>query len=414
MIHHQGIEKIKMLVVYTSFQICGGAERFLLNFFEIFPSDRYEIDLLLFDGNQDNACMFDMIPGNVNVLPFLKQYSKWSPELMKELAASGQSEVAEIRTLIHDRNLDAEFKKLSLGVRHEENWRLLKDLCPKFSGYDIAIAFTNTLPLKVVAEKVSAAKKYAFSHIDFKGAIETLPQNDSLYRSEKPYYEKMNGIVCIAHQNAESFRSYFPDLADRVKVLLNINNKALIMRQADEFFPVEYQQNHFNILTIARIMPQKGIDLLLETAKCLKDSGMDFRWYVLGRDYEDLHSLNCHKLHEDLELDGQVFFLGERPNPFPYYKNCDLYVQTSRFEGRPLSIEEAMTMNCPIVTTEFSSARDQIEDDVNGRICPADPGAIAKDILELFHDPQERRRLADSNAQYDGTAGVNEYLEYFR
>ena len=44
-----------MLIVYSSFRISGGAERFLLNFLEILPSKKYQIDLVLFDYTQDEA-----------------------------------------------------------------------------------------------------------------------------------------------------------------------------------------------------------------------------------------------------------------------------------------------------------------------------------------------------------------------
>ncbi|MDF9843771.1 MULTISPECIES: glycosyltransferase [unclassified Paenibacillus] len=404
--------KIKMLVVYTSFITCGGVERFLLNFFELFPSDKYQIDLLLFNDDQDNAKMFDMIPKHVNVLPFLKQYSRWSPELMEELDAAGQTESVKVKNFIHDRNMDAEFKRQAMGVRFEENWSILKTICPEYSGYDVAIAFTNMLPLKIVADKVSAKKKFVFLHLDMKAEIE-FKNEDSLYQYEKAYYDRMNGIVCIAKQNAESFCSYFPDLADRVKVLININNKALMFRQAEEFYPQEYQQCSNNLLTIARIHPQKGIELLIQTAGKLKDAGIDFRWFVLGSHQVKAYTEKCQRLIETLQLQDHVFFLGERPNPFPYYKNCTLYVQTSVFEGRPLSIEEAMSMNCPIVTTDFSSVREQIEDGINGRVCSFDAEQLAAAIIELLQNSGERTRLSQSNAKYDGTEGINKYLEYF-
>jgi glycosyltransferase involved in cell wall biosynthesis len=404
---------VKMLVVFTSFYVCGGIERFLLNFLELFPVNKYQIDLLLFDDDQDHAKMFDMIPGHVHVLPFLKQYSRWSPKLIEELQASGQTEAANVKNYVRERNLDAEFRKQPLGIRYEENWKLLKNLCPEYSGYDIAIAFTNTLPLKIVTDKVSAKKKFVFLHLDIKAGIEAKLQDESVFSEEKSYYEKMDNIVCIANQNADSFRSYFPDLADKVKVLLNINNKALMLRQAEEFFPPEYRECENNILTVARIHPQKGIELLIEAARKVKDSGVNFRWFILGRSYGDAYLEKCRNMVESLELKEHVVFLGERPNPFPYYKNCTLYVQTSIYEGRPLAIEEAKSMNCPIVTTDFSSAREQIHDRVNGFISGHDSQQLAAFILELLNNPQERNRLADNNAQYDGADGVERYLEFF-
>ncbi|OXS55873.1 hypothetical protein B1A99_21855 [Cohnella sp. CIP 111063] len=403
-----------MLVLYTSFRTCGGIERFLLNFFELFPVEEYQIDLVLFDDDQDDAKMFDMIPEHVNVLPFLKQYSKWSSKLMEELEASGQTESAKARKFIHARNLDSEFNKQSVGQRQEENWKVLKALCPEYGCYDIGIAFTNTLPLKILAEKVSAKKKFVFLHLDIQAAIALKMQEESFYRHEKKCYEEMDGIVCIANQNARSFCALFPDLSNRVQVLININNKALMLRQAEEFYPEEYRKSENNLLTVARIHPQKGIELLIETAGKLKEAGMDFRWFVLGSYHAESYTAKCQSLIEKMNLQDRVFFLGETPNPFPYYKNCTLYVQTSVFEGRPLAIEEAMSLNCPIVTTDFSSAREQIEDGVNGRICSFDAEQMASVIADLLQNTEKRIRFSDNNSKYDGTDGVNKYLEYFR
>lgn len=406
--------KIKMLVVYSSFITCGGVERFLLNFCELFPSDQYQLDLLLFNDDQDHAKMFDMIPEHVNVLPFLRQYSRWSPELMEELNSSGLSECVKIKNFIHERNIDPEFKKKSPGSRFEDNWNLLQTICPEYLGYDIAVAFTNMLPLKIVAEKVSAKKKFVFMHLDIKAEIEFKNNDDSLYRCEEKYYNMMDGIVCIAKQNADSFVSYFPELADRVQVLININNKSLMAQQAEEFYPPEYQQDRNNLLTIARIHPQKGIELLIETASKLNIAGINFRWFVLGSYQIKAYAEQCQSLIDKLHLQNHVFLVGEKPNPFPYYKNCTLYVQTSVFEGRPLSIEEAMSMNCAIVTTNFSSAREQIEHDVNGKICDHDAGELSESIAELLQNNKERIRISQGNINYDGTAGIKKYLELFK
>ncbi|MFD2331505.1 glycosyltransferase [Cohnella sp. GCM10020058] len=414
MLNNTDAKKIKMLIAFTTFRVCGGTERFLLNLLELFPVDRYEIDLLLFDDEQDSAKMFDLIPSHVNVLPFLKQYSKWSPSLMKELESSGHLKSVQIRNFINARNIDSEFKVKPIGVRHEENWELLKELCPEYSGYDIAIAIKNSLPLKIVAEKVNAKNKFVFLHFDIKAATESKEHEESLYRYEKKYYEQMNGIVCIANQNADSFRSFFPELAHKVKVLININNMERILRDAEAYYPEEYRGNENNLLTIARIHPQKGIELLLLTAKKLKDLGVNFRWFVLGGNYEDAYLKKCNSVLETLNLNSHVLFLGERQNPFPYYKNCTLYVQTSLFEGRPLSIEEAMSLNCPIITTNFSSVKEQIIDGVNGIICEFDSEQLASDIIYLLNNPKERQRLAESNAGYDGTGGAEKYLELFK
>jgi glycosyltransferase involved in cell wall biosynthesis len=320
---------IKMLVVNTTFKISGGVERFLLDFLGLFPSHTYQVDLQLFDDLQDEAKMYDMIPDNIRVLPHLRQFTSWSPTLMEELRSSGREEMAEVKTFIRNRNRDENYKKLPLGFRHMENWKLLKEICPDYEGYDIAIAFVTTLPLKIIVDKVKATRKYVFLHVDINAFIELGGADESLIMSEKAFYEQVDGIICVTHQNASSFCERFPSLQSKVTVLTNVNNKKIITEQASVFYPPEFETPKFKMLTVARIIEQKGIDILLRCAHILKMKGADFRWLVLGHEHQRRYTKECYALREALDLTGEVMFIGSRENPFPYYHNCDLYVQTS-------------------------------------------------------------------------------------
>ena len=79
-------------------------------------------------------------------------------------------------------------------------------------------------------------------------------------------------------------------------------------------------------------------------------------------------------------------FLGVTPNPYPYFKNCTLYVQTSRHEGYGLSIAEARLLNRPVVTTEFDAVWAQMVQGENGLVVPQDPVAVADAIERLLND----------------------------
>jgi glycosyltransferase involved in cell wall biosynthesis len=59
-------------------------------------------------------------------------------------------------------------------------------------------------------------------------------------------------------------------------------------------------------------------------------------------------------------MQDRVSFLGIRQNPYPYMKACDIYLQPSRHEGKPIAVEEAKILQKPIVVTDYSSAREQM------------------------------------------------------
>lgn len=152
--------------------------------------------------------------------------------------------------------------------------------------------------------------------------------------------------------------------------------------------------DRLKILTVARVTHQKGVDLAIEAAKRLKNDGCIFTWYVVG-DGEDMEMCKC--LVEKAELENSFVFLGARKNPFPCYRDCDIYVQPSRWEAYCLSLAEARAFAKPIVTTDFIGAREQISLDQTGLIVPTyNVEALTSAIERLLQDERLRIRLSEN------------------
>jgi glycosyltransferase involved in cell wall biosynthesis len=275
------------------------------------------------------------------------------------------------------------------------------------------VAIRTELPLKIAASSTPGAKKFVFIHTDYKTYVASGEVSASEIYGERDYYDRMDSIFYLTEQNAGAFSEYMPELSPKLKFIKNVNDGDSILRLASAFYPPEYEIDKYIILTVARIELPKGIEVLLKSAHKLKGKGVHFCWFILGYDWLGEYSQKCHKLRESLGLKNEVIFLGERPNPFPYYRHCDLYVQTSLFEGRALAVEEARVLKCPIVTTDYPSAHDQIKDGVDGRICPHDPAAISEVIYELYCDRKELKRLGEANSEYQGDLDKEKYFEYF-
>ena len=92
-------------------------------------------------------------------------------------------------------------------------------------------------------------------------------------------------------------------------------------------------------------------------------------------------------------VDG-VRFLGTRRDLPLIYRALDLYVQPSLWEGLPLALLQAMGAGLPVVATRVSGVREVIADGSNGRLVdPGDPEALARVIVELYRQPEDRARL---------------------
>ena len=92
--------------------------------------------------------------------------------------------------------------------------------------------------------------------------------------------------------------------------------------------------------------------------------------------------------------------MGIKENPYPYIKNATLYVQTSRFEGKSVAIDEAKILHKPILVTDFPSAKDQIANGVNGSIVAMNAISIANGIQQLVAD-SETMNLFVKNLQME-------------
>ena len=83
-------------------------------------------------------------------------------------------------------------------------------------------------------------------------------------------------------------------------------------------------------------------------------------------------------------LQDHVVFLGIQTNPYPLLKQADVFLMTSFYEGKSIALEEAKILNKAIGISNFSSATDQIIDNVTGLIVEMNAEAIANKIDLLY------------------------------
>jgi glycosyltransferase involved in cell wall biosynthesis len=101
----------------------------------------------------------------------------------------------------------------------------------------------------------------------------------------------------------------------------------------------------------------------------------------------------------DRGLESTVRFLGARTDVGELLPGLDLFALSSRFEGLPIALLEAMASEVACVSTAVGGVPEALEDGREGRLVPPhDPPALAEAILELFDDPARRRDLAVAGA----------------
>jgi glycosyltransferase involved in cell wall biosynthesis len=208
-------------------------------------------------------------------------------------------------------------------------------------------------------------------------------------------------VVFVSELLRRSFLDTIPLRPERATVILNgINPPRISPGEGAQFrrelgiFPDE-----FVIGTIANPGPAKGLDVLLDAAAIVRVQSPGCRFVVVG---ELDHGRGAELIagREARGLTDYVVLPGFRSDTNRALAAFDMYALTSRTEGLPLSLLEAMGAELPVVATRCGGPEEIIHDGVDGLlVANGSAEDVASSIIRLRTDVQERRRMAQAGRQ---------------
>ncbi|WP_456277304.1 glycosyltransferase [Bacillus sp. AK128] len=373
--------KKKLLFVIDSLH-CAGAEKSLVTLLSLLDFSRYNVDLMLFTYG---GVLEELVPTEVNILGPL-EYTEYTKLSLKESVIQAIRNKSKIKLLLSRLRYSSTIRLGKYGNPEKARffWKSTSgviEVNPK--EYDVAISYAQGIPTFYVAEKVKAIKKIAWVNASY-----SLDKRDKIF--QKNYYDMFEKIVVVSESAKDIFKETFPEYKTKVEVIFDIINPDFIYKMADLDISQESQFEGIKILTIGRFDYPKGYDIALAACKLLKEHGVNFKWYVLGngpleRQIEEYIRKN--------NLTGYFELLGVKPNPYPYIKASDIYVQTSRTEGFGLAIAEARMLNTPVVTTRFDAVYNQMVDQKNGLVVNMDAESVFEGIMKFINDSDLYNRV---------------------
>lgn len=355
----------------------GGAEKSIVDLFRVFDYDNYEVDLLLLCGR---GILANEIDSRVNIidaddwthailnnigtaLPYLKKHRKYAI-IVKKLILSVISKTEKYLPI---KKSQVSWKFLG---------RYLHQLLEK--KYDIAVAYLQGVSEYYVADKVAADKKIFWMHTSFRAHA----NNDAF---EKKYIDQFNKVVCVSQAAKEDFIQLFPEKKSDTMVFYNIVDENAIMQKSQEPLDVEVDPSMMNIVSVGRLHEAKAYDISIPAFKKVNEKYPDTRFYIVGTGPEETNLRSLIKKHE---LDGKCILLGRRMNPYNIIKACNVFLQSSRYEGYCIALAEAKILQKPIVTTDFYGAFEQIVNKESGLIVKCNEGDIEKALCNLIESSQ--------------------------
>ncbi len=385
---------------------CGGAERAMLNLFSALDSNKYEISLFVLTSQGE---LRRELPDNVRLIN--KKYKEVSVLTKKgrrlltlSVLKAGIGKALFLRRAPYIIKNFLIMRKKGKIMPDKLLWRLLSDGAPKIQEeYDLAVAYLEGGATYYVADYVKAKKKAALVHIDYEKAGYTR-------ELDLDCYEKFDRIFTVSDEVKEHFLSFYPEYENKTSVFNNILNQERIKKMAEQGEGFNDGFKGLRILTVGRLTRQKRYDVAINAMKLMKEKiGVPIRWYVLGEG--DLRQ-ELEQQIKSAGLENDFILMGVKENPYPYYKGCDFYVHATEFEGKSIALQEAQVFGKPILATDCSGNREQIENGTDGILCELDPGQVCEKLLYMINNPEKCKGYAEKAKQKElcNTKGFDEFI----
>lgn len=371
----------------------GGAERALLGLLEVFDKEMYEVDLFLMSHSGE---LMSFIPPKVNLLPEIPAYRAMNGSVLSALK-NGHIRVAmgrligKIKAIKKAKQLGGD--KCGVAIEYSHKYTCFAMPMISQNTYDLAISFLT--PHYFVAQKVKAKKKIAWIHTDYN----TLSIDVS---SETKMWAQYDHIISISEDVTQSFIKVFPGLRERIVLIENIMPMSLLIKQVKQKSVEEEMpsDNGINLLSIGRFSPQKRMVAIPEICSRIRKHNLDVKWYIIGFGKEE--ELIKAKIKE-FNMQDYVIMLGKKDNPYPYINSCDVYVQPSLYEGKSVAVREAQILHKPVIITDYSTSKSQLENGYDGLIVPIDIPNCAEAIAKFLQDTNLQKFFIHNTMQRDYT-----------
>lgn len=365
----------KILIVNNNLDM-GGIQKSLVNLLKEVHSS-YDITLMLFS---KSGSLLNDVPDDVKII---------TPNRCYRMLGLTKNELKSYPVLFVLKSLLLKFASV---FSRRSAMKLLGLFQRKIKGYDVVISYSHLFHNKYFAngcgdfvlDKTICPRKICMIHCDYLNSGCMTAQNSS-------EYSEFDTIACCSDSVRERFIQGTKLTGDKVCTLRNFYD--LDAGKLADNNPYVYNDDFINIVTVARLSAEKGIDRAVDAIYASKRK--DIRYYIIGNGPQK-HVLenrikSCH-------MEEQIFLLGEQQNPYRYMLNADYLLVPSSHEAAPMVFDEAKTLGLKIISTDTTSAKEMIGD-TYGVVCDNSKDGMTKILIGLRKPELYKNRTADNGLQ---------------
>ena len=378
------MDKKKKILIRIGSLRHGGAEKVLVTFLKNLPEDKYEIDLLL---NLYSGKYLPEVPGWINVL-YLNKGEMITTNRLQDIP------VKAFRVI---------YQKVLKTFPS-----LLYQFILKGKKYDIEFAAIHGFRDEILNSPVKSSKKLIWIHNDLK--------KTELYNYTDEEFQKFFGfdkIMVISEKIHHDFENLAKTEQEENKIVRIYNplDTEEILRKSEVGSRNSKDESPV-FISVGTVFPQKGFDRLLKVHKRLLDEGFNHKIQILGDGYD---FENIKKLQQDLGVAETSTLFGFTDNPYPVIGNADFYILSSRYEGFPTVLFEAITLKKRIIATDVSGVREMLDDGKLGLIVENSEDGIYEGMKKALQNPESfieyEDQLKDYKMPFDLENSVNSIVK---
>ena len=368
---------MKTIVISSGDLTMGGLQKVLVEYLKLIDKNKYRIVLLIANDYGKKNLFLEEIPKNVEI-QFVRPYN-----LVSKIA-----ELSKNRKILN---------RLLLKRYRYRSKRVFKSIflekLSKLGKIDLIIDFDGGL--KSVLNNLKAEKKIIWIHSSIRKHKQDNKSKISRYGEELKKYDK---IIAICKEMNEEIKELYPFLSSEIEYIYNPLDCNNIIEQGNENIEkmTSYEKELIErdyFLAVSRLdTVQKDFETLIEGYLILKNKGIKERLYIIG---EGDGRVKIEKMIEEKKLVEDVILLGEKKNPYIWIKHSKLFIHSSRYEGLPTVLLEALMMdkfivssNCPTGPTEILT-----KPKVGELFNVGDANQLAEKVLKILYDKDYQKEL---------------------
>lgn len=384
----------KIIIVNNNMKV-GGVQKSLCNLLWALEEKRlYDVTLVLFSPVGE---YMDTIPPSVKCI-YLKSLFRYLGVSQGEMRGIDVLKRGALAAICRIFGRAAAIKIMLLGQ-------------PVLPGtYDCAISYLHSGKHNsfyggvqdFVLHRIRSAKKVAFLHCDYRACGGDNPNNNHTM-------EMFDRIAACSDGCRRVFTQTLPHLTKKCMTVRNCHRHDEILELAGET-PAVYGTARLNVITVARLSHEKGIERAIDAAAYCVAKGIPLVLHVVGDG--NRKAALCERVAQ-LNLEDHVVFYGEQSNPYRLMAGADLFLLTSYHEAAPMVIDEAYILGVPTLTTRTNSSDEMVTARNCGWVCENSQEALNQALAEILQNEAQlkemKKRLCEQPV--DNTKALSQFFD---